>query len=117
MSTSPEPAYTPRPEPSSSNLWLSVAGILGSFLIFGFVLVVAYVPSRKETVSVDPQSVDESDRWKLDPHQRREKLLEAQRNAETDATTYAWIDKSANSVRLPINRAMELVVQEHGAKK
>lgn len=117
MSTSPDPVYTPRPEPSAANLWVSVLGILGCFLIFGLVLVVAYVPARKLAEPVDLNSVDESDRWKYDNTQRRQKYVELRDRQAATATAYAWADKEARVVQLPITRAMELVVQEHGAKK
>jgi hypothetical protein len=39
-----------------------------------------------------------------------------QQQAE-QGSTYGWVDEKAGVVRLPISRAMELVVQENGGAK
>jgi hypothetical protein len=44
----------------------------------------------------------------------RKALLTEQRTAERAAAThYAWIDRQAGTVRLPITRAIELTVRDH----
>lgn len=111
------PSQPQIPEPSHGSVWLSVAGVLGCFLIFGFVLLVAYMPARKSAPTVDLSSIEEDQRWKFDADLRKKRLTELQAKNLEAATTYAWIDKSADSVRLPIERAMQLVVQENAPKK
>ncbi|HEY4248036.1 MAG TPA: hypothetical protein VGM64_14390 [Lacunisphaera sp.] len=47
----------------------------------------------------------------------RKALLEEHRVKErTESTSYGWIDQKAGIVRIPIDRAMELVVREHAKK-
>jgi hypothetical protein len=36
---------------------------------------------------------------------------------QKQAASYAWVDRKAGVVQLPIDRAMELVVQQYGAGK
>lgn len=104
------------PEPSHGNLWLSVLGVLGCFLIFLIVLLVKYVPARATAPTVDLTAVDEQERWKYDAQQRRQRLLDLQASASQAATTYTWIEPN-KVVRLPIDRAMQLVVEEQGTKR
>lgn len=40
------------------------------------------------------------------------KLLELQALEEEELTTYGWVDEAEGKVRIPIDRAMELVVVE-----
>ncbi len=47
----------------------------------------------------------------------RKKLLDEHRQKEhADATSYGWIDQKAGTVRLPIDRAIELTVRDHAKK-
>jgi len=36
---------------------------------------------------------------------------------EKQAASYGWVDRKAGIVQVPIERAMELVVQDYSAKK
>lgn len=96
-------AHASEPKGSFSATLLAA---VGGFAIFGLILVVAYLPTKVEPMGDGVRS----------PEQRKALLAEVQGKAQTAATTYAWIDKDKGVVRLPIERAMELVIQEQGKK-
>ena len=79
-----------------------VAGILGSFLI-----VAALVWAMKHYTQPGPLGEDRA--------AVRAKALMELRSAEAEAlTTPAWLDQGKGLVRLPVEDAMKLVVQEWG---
>ncbi|MEY2480500.1 MAG: hypothetical protein QOI04_1427 [Verrucomicrobiota bacterium] len=88
---------------SMFSTWL---GMVLLFLFFGLlVLVVMAAIPRNDNY--------EDKRAKA----RAEKLKAAQEETNKALTSYAWIDKTKGTVRLPIERAMELSVTELAAKK
>ena len=78
----------------------SALGILGALLIFAFILYIAYLPNR-------PRAVDQ-DRIAERYANRRENDA----NQQSRATSYEWIDREEGIVRIPIDRAMILVVDQ-----
>ena len=48
---------------------------------------------------------------------RMEKLEQLQKDSSAALTTYAWIDKNKGTVRIPVERAMELALADLAAKK
>ena len=48
---------------------------------------------------------------------RRKALQETREKEERVASGYAWIDRNAGSVQLPIRRAMELTAADYGSRK
>lgn len=50
------------------------------------------------------------------PEERRELLTEHRAKEKAESTSYGWVDQKAGIVRIPIDRAMELVVREHAKK-
>lgn len=105
--------------PSSRAFWLSVAGIIGCFLVFAIVLFVAGIPGRSSGGTV-PVKMTEEDRLAArlyTPAERAQFLAELRIKEDHALTSYQWIDKEKGTVRLPIDRAMELVVRDAQAKK
>ncbi len=51
----------------------------------------------------------------LSPAARKQRLADL-RQKEADAAGYAWIDQQAGTVRLPIDRAIELTARDHAKK-
>jgi hypothetical protein len=49
--------------------------------------------------------------------QREETLKKLQLKMAADSTTYGWVDKDKQVVRLPIDRAMQLTVEDLNAAK
>ena len=50
------------------------------------------------------------------PDDRKALLTEHRATEHTAATSYAWLDQKAGTVRLPIDRAIELTVRDHAKK-
>ena len=82
--------------PSRSALPTAVA-ILGSLLIFYFFISFTYLDSEVESG---------------EPSLERPSLAEHQANASDKLSNYSVMDVSAGKIRLPIERAKELVVSE-----
>jgi hypothetical protein len=81
--------------------------VLVLFALFGFLARRYYAPGAAR---VDPiQGV-------MTPAERKALLLEHQDKERAAATSYAWVDQQAGTVRLPIDRAIELTVRDHAKK-
>lgn len=77
-----------------------ILGILGSFLVVGILAWAIYRYTHPPPLGEDRAAV-------------RAKALAELRAAEAEAlSTPAWIDQGKGIVRLPIDRAMELVLEE-----
>jgi hypothetical protein len=76
---------------------------IGAFGIFGLILIVAYLPNKVDLPEGDGVR---------SPAERKALLAEHQGREQTKAATYGWVDREAGVVRLPIDRAVELVIQE-----
>jgi len=111
MSDTPKPhSYFPRP--SNPSVFITFAVIVGCFLAMALIVYLAYLPNRGSVVSVDMSQVSEDMRWKYSVEGRKERL-ELMRASETDIlNNYAWVDQSAGVIRVPVDRAMELIVNE-----
>src|SRR5258708_7141952 len=55
--------------------------------------------------------------WKASAESRRKALADLRNDQTNRAKSYAWVDQKAGVVQLPIERAMELTVQQYGPKK
>lgn len=93
--------------PSNSHSWVTFASILGGFAIFAFIVTIAYLPQRPAPVQ----------QGALTPRERLIRLMEMRSKEQKQSTSYAWIDQQKGLVQLPIERAMELTIQEHRPKK
>jgi hypothetical protein len=98
-----------------SSFALTIGVVLVCFLVFVGIVGFAYLRSRDTTVAVDLTKIDPADQWKYTEQGRAARLAEL-RGKEQAAATYGWVDQPAGVVRLPIERAMELVVAEQGRK-
>lgn len=85
----------------------TLLAVIGGFAIFAIILVVAYLPNKAAPAGDGVKT----------PAERKAALAELRGKEQTAATTYGWVDKDKGVVRLPIDRAVELVIQEHAAKK
>ncbi len=81
--------------------WASFIGTIGFFLIFAIILCIVYVPSR-HNFRIDQVRIDE----------RLAILAETQAKVKKAAYSYAWVDEKNGTVRLPITRAMDILVTE-----
>jgi lysylphosphatidylglycerol synthetase-like protein (DUF2156 family) len=92
--------------PAKSHLWTIVA-VIGACAIFVLILVVAYLPQKAAPVAEGSKT----------PEERAAILAEHRANARTLTSTYGWVDQQKGVVRLPVDRAVELTIQELNAGK
>jgi len=83
--------------------WL---GVVLLFLLFGFVVAAVIGPT-----------VRSSDYEQKRAANRLTKLQALREQDATALTSYAWVDKTKGTVRIPIERAMELSLTELARKK
>lgn len=81
--------------------------VLLCFAVFGWLAYRIYVPRAYPVVTIEGVKT---------PAERKQALVELRQAEQIAATSYAWADQSAGIVRLPIDRAMSLVVKEHAKK-
>ena len=89
-------------ETSHSNYTLSVVGAVGSMLLFGFIIFIAYIPNRPGPVNEDQVEA------------RMTTLAEVTAAQNEAATSYAWIDQDKGTVRIPFSQAMTLTAKRLG---
>jgi hypothetical protein len=83
--------------------WL---GIMFLFALFGVIVLAIIGPSPR------------GDNFEQTRAKKRFEILKTEREEDAKAlTTYAWIDKTKGSVRIPIERAMQLTAAELAQKK
>lgn len=111
MSEEPDPLGPP--ETSHSNFVLSVIGALGSLLLFALIIFLAYyLPASRQEPVMDNATP---------PAEREEKLAAVEAKAAETAESYGVVNAKEGMVRVPVERAMELVVprlnEETGQEK
>src|SRR5206468_5375114 len=89
--------------PAPFSTWV---GVVLLFALFGVIVVAVIGPGPR------------SDTYERMRAEERVKKLKDARDEDVKAlTTYAWVDKNKGTVRLPIDRAMELTVADLANKK
>lgn len=68
------------------------------------------VERKTETRDVTPQDTEKFPQPRLETSERTE-LNSFRRQEENTLKTYGWVDEKAGVVRIPIDRAMQLIVQ------
>lgn len=91
------------PNPGS---FVTAAAAIGGFLIFVLILVVAYLPNN-------PAPLPEGTKT---PEERATILRELRAKEAATAKSYGWVDQQKGIVRIPIERAMQLTVQDNTKK-
>ena len=97
--SAPSIAYTRAP----FSTWL---GIVCLFVLFGLIVLAVIGPSPRT-----------SDYEETRAKKRIEKLKALHEETQKDLTTYAWVDKNKGVARIPIDRAMEVIVTDLAQKK
>ena len=90
-----------------SGFFVTAAAAIGGFLIFVLILVIAYLPNK-------PAPLPEGTKT---PEERATILRELRAKETAAATTYGWVDQTKGVVRIPIDQAMQLTVDELKTKK
>ena len=84
---------------------MSILGALGSLLLFLFILFVTYLPQRDQ----DPLA--------RTTEQRLEYLREVETTAAREMTSLEVADPTSQTYKIPVDRAMELTIQEYKEKR
>jgi len=99
------------------------AGIIGLFVLLGLAVLLmrvlfSYLAAREARLSPPPNPLAQSFGRQLPPEPRlqtdpRQDLLQMRGQEDAVLSSYGWIDRQAGIVRIPIERAMQLLA-EHG---
>ena len=81
--------------------------VLVCMAVFGWLARKVYAPHARVVEKIEGVRT---------PADRAALLAEHRLKEHAEATTYGWVDQKAGVVRLPLERAMELTVQEHAKK-
>lgn len=105
------------PTESSHPLHASRMSISAAVAACGlFAVLVIFLREPAAPVQPDLSGVAESDQWKYTSEGRTKHLSSLRASEAGQLGSYAWIDQAKGVVRLPVDRAMELVVLEHQAR-
>ena len=81
--------------------------VLICFSVFGWLALKIYAPHAATVDKIEGVRT---------PADRAALLAEHRQKEHGEATSYGWVDQKAGIVRLPLDRALELTVQEHAKK-
>ena len=105
---------TPIPRPVSL---VAIVALFVLLSLFGVVTVRIYTHHRPAAPQNEaPENLTKDLLWKATPESRKAALLDLRKKQAEQAASYAWVDQKKGIVQLPVERAMELIVEEHGAK-
>jgi hypothetical protein len=90
--------------------------LLGVFSAFLLVVRYYYEPAPVAAQNAAPENLAKDLEWRATAEARRKALVETREKEAKQAAAYAWIDRNAGTVQLPIARAMELTAQQYRAK-
>lgn len=91
---------------SNGSFTATIVAAAGGLAIFLLILLVAYLPNKAEPAGDGVKT----------PAERKAALAELRGKEKTTATTYGWVDQPAGVVRLPLDRAVELTIQQYGKR-
>jgi hypothetical protein len=112
MTTDPN---TPTPRPVSLACVLAIFVLLS---LFGIMAKRVYVHSRPPAPQNEaPDNLSKDMAWRATPETRRAHLADLRKKQAEQGASYAWVVQKTGVVQLPVARAMELVVLEHGGAK
>jgi hypothetical protein len=108
-----EPISNPgRPVPLITTLFVLVL-----FALFFLVARYFYKPATTPAYVDAPENISKDLEWRATREARQKTLQETRLTEAQRAGSYGWADQKAGVVQLPIDRAMELTVQELAAKQ
>lgn len=99
---------------------VSLITIAFFFVLFAAALLVThhfYHPAPVAPYNAAPENLTKDLQWRATAASRRAFLKQVQTEQEKRLHTYAWIDRKAGVIQLPIERAMELTAQKYGAQR
>ena len=95
-------------------VWPTALAVVGVFAIFLLFWVVVRQPSP---VFDQIASIPTEEQWRFSDEGRKARLVEVQGRVRSEINTYKWIDQNAGVVQLPLDRAIELTVNELSAAR
>lgn len=113
MSSHPPPYAFPQRTPVFTAVLVLAAAVLCGWMLARFY---APPPAFNARGTANPADFPEDQRWKYTAEGRAEALATLRAREHAEATTYGWTDQAAGTVRLPLDRAIELTVREHARK-
>ena len=96
--------------------WISVTAVFGCFALFLALVYFVYLPRQNGTAQA-PENIPQDQLWKTTAEGRKSYLIELRDKQQHQLANHAWLDQAKGVVQLPIDRAMELTVQEINARK
>jgi hypothetical protein len=95
-------------------VWPTALAVVGVFAIFLLFWVVVRQPSPvfDQIASIPPE-----EQWRFSDEGHKARLVEVQGRVRSEINTYKWIDQNAGVVQLPLDRAIELTVNELSAAR
>ena len=101
----------PAPRPVGLITILAIFAGLAVFLLildFGF-----WHRSNPDAFNLAPEQLTKDLAWKATPESRRAFLDDLRTKQNHDLQAYEWVDQKAGVVRIPIDRAMQLVIEQN----
>lgn len=92
-------------EPSDKKVLISALGWIGVIFVFFLVVAVAYLPNRAKSTEAKNAEIRYAIRNEVRAEQAR--LV----------NSYEWVDQPKGVVRIPVERAMKLAVEEMRARQ
>jgi hypothetical protein len=106
---------SPAPRP------VSLVAVVGIFILlsaFGVLAEKVYLPGRPPAPQNEiPENLPKDQAWRATPESRRQYLADLRKKQAAQAAAYGWVNQKAGVVQLPVSRAMELIVLEHGGSQ
>jgi hypothetical protein len=96
------------PPPAKSAPLVTILTVMAGFALFLLVLYYLYLPHQTGPFTGDGIRTAE---------QRQANLAELRAKQAKQAASYAWIDRKAGVVQLPLDVAMDLTVQKYAVRK
>jgi hypothetical protein len=101
-----EPATTSSATPRSKSIWPM---FLGAFVLFGlFAIAVQWMRSLSDPAAFDEDAIRAKQRYEI--------LAKVTEENNGLTTKYAWVDRAKGTVRLPVDRAMDLTAAKLAAQ-
>ena len=99
---------------------VSFATIIVILVGFGlFLFLTHWVVHSRHTLPTygTAEGVPADQAWQATPAGRRQYMLDLKAKQQKQLASYAWVDRKAEVVQLPIDQAMALVAHDYGASK
>ena len=110
---------SPRPVALITTLFIFALSAVGYVIVSHYYVPAPAAPQNQTAdnfplVDKDKKPTDLA--WKSTPTTRKQALAELREKQAKQAESYAWIDKNAGVLQLPIQRAMDLTAAQYGSK-